>query len=219
MPAMSADKLETQLTPTPDALPVLEIQGTEPARVVPDNVAERIKQPSVVTKLKILLRSHAVAGREARRRFLVRAALVLLVLLVAGGLGTLAGIGTFWATYDNPHRHAQWYRGPFGEQEYFVRSTKVSRQEYDYYLNTNTNEVAANWAGVGTGLGVGAVLAACGLWLTRWRKAPISPSLEEQITAIVQGHPEAVAAWGGPGVLREPELVEEVLRIEEAGKR
>jgi hypothetical protein len=43
--------------------------------------------------------------------------------------------------------------------------------------------------------------------------------LEEQIKAIVQDHPELVASWGGPAVLREPELVEEVLRIEESGKR
>jgi hypothetical protein len=43
----------------------------------------------------------------------------------------------------------------------------------------------------------------------------MSAGVEEQIAAIVQGHPAAVQEWGGPSVLRRAELVAEVLRIEE----
>jgi hypothetical protein len=43
----------------------------------------------------------------------------------------------------------------------------------------------------------------------------MSADMQEQINAIVAGHPQAVQEWGGPSVLRQPELVAELIRIAE----
>jgi len=47
---------------------------------------------------------------------------------------------------------------------------------------------------------------------------PVYSALDEQIEAILKGHPDAVQAWGGPSVLRQPELAHEVLNLVEAGQ-
>ena len=199
-------------TPAPPPLPVLDVQKA-PAD------ADRFRQSSVVTKLRLLLRCHAAVRQAARLRFLTRAAVFLAAVLAGAGLGTLLGVGVFWAVYDDPYRHVQSYRTDPWTTTYYVRGKQVSRQEYDYFLATNSNHPKALMAAIPAGLVLGlAIPAAVGLvLLVRGRKAPVHAALEDQITAIVNGHPEAVHRWGGPSVLRQPEMVAEVVRIEEAG--
>jgi hypothetical protein len=166
----------------------------------------------------VLLRCHAGVRRAARLRLLARAAAFLAAVLAGAALGTLLGFGVFWAVYDDPFRHVQSYRdGPF-ITTYYVRGQQASRQEYDYFLATNSNHPRALMAAVPAGLVLGlAIPGVVGLVLLRGRKAPAHAALEDQIAAIVNGHPEAVHRWGGPSVLRQPEMVAEVVRIEEAG--
>jgi hypothetical protein len=171
-----------------------------------------------VTKLRILLRCHAVARRAALKRLLVRTAVVLAAVLAGGALGGLAGAGVFWAVYENPYRYTQVYYDGF-TTSYYVKGQKVTRQEYDYFLRRGSNDESAAVAGIATGVAVFLVIAA-GAWLVTRRRGKAVPDshLEEQIVAIVKAHPEAVQDWGGPSVLRERDLVEEVLRITEAGR-
>jgi hypothetical protein len=51
------------------------------------------------------------------------------------------------------------------------------------------------------------------------RAGPPAAPLEEQIAAILQGHPAEAQAWGGPAVLRQRELVKELLRDAERDRR
>jgi hypothetical protein len=171
-----------------------------------------------VTKLRILLRCHALARRAALKRLLTRAAVVLGAMLAGGLLGGLAGGGAFWAVYKDPQRYARVYREGW-RIEYYVKGSKVTQQEYDAFVAADSNEEAAVAAGVATGVGVFLAFSV-GAWLVTRRRGAAGPDqrLEEQIAAIVKSHPEAVQDWGGPSVLRERELVEEVLRIAEAGR-
>jgi hypothetical protein len=218
MPAPAHDG-DVQQHPTPPAppLPVLDIQKEPPVALAgPD--ADRFRQSAVVTKLRVLLRCHAAVRRAARLRLLARAAVFLAAMLAGAALGTLLGVGVFWAIYDDPYRHVQSYNVGFGTT-YYVRGRQASRQEYDYFLATNSNHPQALMAAIPAGLVLGlAVPGVIGLvLLLRGRKAPVNAALEDQIAAIVNGHPEAVHRWGGPSVLRQPEMVAEVVRIEEAG--
>jgi hypothetical protein len=198
-------------TPAPPPLPVLDVQKA-PAD------ADRFRQSSVVTKLRLLLRCHAAVRQAARLRFLTRAAVFLAAVLAGAGLGTLLGVGVFWAVYDDPYRHVQSYRDAF-TTTYYVRGRQATRQEYDYFLATNSNHPQALMAAIPAGLVLGlAIPAVVGLvLLVRGRKPPAHAALEDQIAAIVSGHPDAVQRWGGPSVLREPAMVAELVRIEEAG--
>jgi hypothetical protein len=63
--------------------------------------------------------------------------------------------------------------------------------------------------------GVGFILA-CVLWSLLGRGRGVPVPIDEQIQSIIHNHPERVRAWGGPAVLRMAELVEEILRGEEA---
>jgi hypothetical protein len=208
-PAHDSD-VQQYPTPALPPLPVLDVQKA------PD--ADRFRQSSVVTKLRVLLRCHAAVRRAARLRLLARAAIFLVAVLAGAGLGTLLGVGVFWAVYDDPFRHVQSYNAGFGTTHY-VRGRQASRQEYDYFLATNSNHGRALMAAVPAGLVLGlAIPGVVGLvLLVRGRKPPVHAALEDQIKAIVDGHPDAVHRWGGPSVLREPEMVAEVVRIEEAG--
>jgi hypothetical protein len=138
-------------------------------------------------------------------------------VLAGAALGTLLGTGVFWAIYDDPFRHVQSYNAGFGPT--YVRGRQASRQEYDYFLATNSNHTRAVMAAVPAGLVVGlAIPSVVGLvLLVRGRRSPVHAALEDQIKAIIDAHPDAVHRWGGPSVLREPEMVAEVVRIEEAG--
>jgi hypothetical protein len=204
--------LQTEPTP-PDALPAQDVSE----RGLPGG-GERYRQSSVVTKLRILLRCHAVARRAALKRLLVRAAVMLGAMLAGGALGGLAGAGVFWAVYENPYRHTQAYYDGF-TTSYYVKGKLVTRQEYDYFLKRGSNDEPAAAAGIAAGVAVFLAVAA-GAWLvTRRRGRPgLDSHLEEQIAAIVKAHPEAVQDWGGPSVLRERDLVEEVLHIAEADR-
>jgi hypothetical protein len=206
------DGLQTEPTP-PDALPALDVPDPRPP-----GGGGRYRQSSVVTKLRILLRCHAVARRAALKRLLVRTAVMLGAMLAGGALGGLAGGGVFWAVYRDPHRYAQAYREGMWIS-YYVKGSKVTQPEYDYFVATNSNEETAVAAGVATGVGV-FLAVSVGAWLVTRRRGGAGPDqhLEEQIAAIVKSHPEAVQDWGGPSVLRERDLVEEVLRITEAGR-
>jgi hypothetical protein len=204
--------VQKYVTPAPPPLPVLDVQKAPPD-------ADRFRQSSVVTKLRLLLRCHAAVRRAARLRFLARAGVFLVAVLAGAGLGTLLGVGVFWAIYDDPFRHVQSYReGPF-VTTYYVRGRQASRQEYDYFLATNSNHPRALMVAIPAGLVVGlAIPGLVGLvLLVRGRKPPVNVALEDQIAAVVTGHPDDVQRWGGPSVLREPEMVAELVRIEEAG--
>jgi hypothetical protein len=104
-----------------------------------------------------------------------------------------------------------------------VKGQKATLQEYDYFRQTNSNQKEARNTAVPVALvvGIGAGIALCVLvwWLTRRRGPEMSVALQEQISSIVGGHPAAVQEWGGPSVLGQPELVAEVLRIEERNAR
>jgi hypothetical protein len=219
MPAPAHDG-DVQQHPTPPAppLPVIDIQKEGPpvALAAPD--ADRFRQSAVVTKLRVLLRCHAAARRAARLRLLARAAVFLAAVLAGAALGTLLGFGVFWAIYDDPYRHVQAYNRGY-TTDYYVRGREATRQEYDYFLATNSHPAGALMAAIPAGLILGfAIPGVVGLvLLVRGRKAPVNAALEDQIAAIVSGHPEAVHRWGGPSVLRQPEMVAEVVRIEEAG--
>jgi hypothetical protein len=206
------DELQTEPTP-PDALPALGVPDPRPP-----GGGERYRRSSVVTKLRILLRCHAVARRAALKRLLVRTAVVLAAMLAGGALGGLAGAGVFWAVYENPYRHTQAYYDGF-TTSYYVNGKKVTQQQYDYFLKSGSNDREAAAAGIAAGVAVFLAVAA-GTWLATLRRGRPGPDshLEEQIAAIVKAHPEAVQDWGGPSVLRERDLVEEVLRITEAGR-
>jgi hypothetical protein len=200
-------------TPPPPTLPVLDVQKAPLALAD----ADRFRQSSVVTKLRVLLRCHAAVRRAARLRLLARAAALLAAAAVGAGLGTLLGVGVFWAVYDDPYRHVQSYRTDPWTTTYYVRGKQVSRQEYDYFLATNSNHPRALMAAIPAGLVLGlAIPGVVGLvLLVRGRKPPVNAALEDQIAAVVNGHPDAVHRWGGPSVLRQPEMVAEVVRIEE----
>jgi len=198
----------------PDAprtvLPVLDATPP-PANVIA--AARSLRRPDVLPKLWLLLRCHVLAARSWWKRFI----LTLVVLPVFIGLGILTGIGVFWASYQNPSQHVQTYRGAFGGKEYFVRGMPVSRQEYGYFLANNSNEVQATIGAVASGIGLSLVLLLCWLLiLWRWR-SPTLAALQEQIQAIHDSHAEEVRAWGGPAVLRQRGVVEELLRLEDKG--
>jgi hypothetical protein len=220
MPAPAHDgDVQQYPTPAPPTLPVLDIQKEAPPLALAGPDADRFRQAAVVTKLRVLLRAHAAVRRAARLRLLARAAIFLAAVLAGAGLGTLLGVGVFWAVYEDPYRHVQSYRTDPWNMTYYVRGKQVSRQEYDYYLATNSNHPRALMAAIPAGLVLGlAIPGVVGLvLLVRGRKPPVNAALEDQIAAIVTGHPEAVHRWGGPSVLRQPEMVAEVVRIEEAG--
>lgn len=220
MPATAHDG-DVQQHPTPPAppLPVLDIQKEGPSVALAGPDADRFRQSAVVTKLRVLLRCHAAVRRAARLRLLARMAIFLAAVLAGAALGALLGTGVFWAIYDDPYRHVQSYHENPWTTTYYVQGRQASRQEYDYFLATNSNQPRALMAAIPAGLVFGlAIPAVVGLvLLVRGRKAPVHAALEDQIAAIVNGHPEAVHRWGGPSVLRQPEMVAEVVRIEEAG--
>jgi hypothetical protein len=209
---MSADRpLEEDIQqPPPPFLPVL---NAEPA--APPLPAVRFRQPPVVTKLALLARCHEVVAASSRRRWLLRGLLLLPILAVAGLLGGLAGQGTFIAVNNDARRHVQEYHEGY-DHHYYVKGKKVTRQEYDYFLKTSSNSDEAVTYAVAVGLGVGLILctALAGAALLWTRRVRGVEQLEEQVRALVEAHPDAVRDWGGPSVLRQRELVEEVLRIE-----
>jgi hypothetical protein len=48
-----------------------------------------------------------------------------------------------------------------------------------------------------------------------WQKPRAQQMLADKIAAIVAEFPESVQVWGGPSVLGDPEIVQEILRLEE----
>jgi hypothetical protein len=207
--------LQTKPDAPRTALPVFE-PTPPPANVIA--AARSLRRPDVLPKLWLLLRCHALAARSWWKRFI----LTLVVLPVFIGLGILTGIGVFFAVYENPRDHARSYvsKDQFGRlisQEYYIARNQVSQQEYDYYLATNSNEVRAIIGAVASGVGLSlGLLLFWLLILWRWR-SPTQAALQEQIQAIHESHGEEVRAWGGPAVLRQRGVVEELLRLEEKG--
>jgi hypothetical protein len=212
-PTVNGEDVQTR----PDALrPSPAVAAPPPAREAAADVGPRVRLSPVVVKLRVLLRCHAVAARARRTAFLFRLAASAGVVLLGLVLGALAGFGVFWAVYNNPNQYAQSYPD-YGQTTYYVKGARVSQQEYDYFLATESNLGTAVTAAVAAGLGVLVVFVGS-LWL-RGRKPTPTPDggADEQAAAIVRDHPEEVRTWGGPPVLRRPELVAEVLRIEERG--
>jgi hypothetical protein len=219
---MSADRptgaedrllLAPDLTPSVPPLP-LELSREEGVQVA----ARSIRHPSVVTKLRLLLRAHEAVSLATMQRRAFQVFLFFLALAVSAGLGVLAGLGTFHALHEDTESYTQKYNEYSFNPEYFVRGKKVSRQEYDYFLQTNSNSLKAQLQAVPVGLATFFLLFGVSSFLLVRSLRPVAPDgapLESQIAAIVAAHPEAVHDWGGPAVLRQREMVEELLRIEE----
>jgi hypothetical protein len=218
----------------------------EPLRLQPSRTAHEagpqggeaalLRQPAIVTKLQVLLRAHqAACAGPWLLPWLIRGGLFLLAVGVSVAFGVLLGL----ALYDE--RGADHYTQQYSEDgdeirpdawprrravEWYIKGQSVSRQEYDYFRKTHSSQKAAASAaftGLGAGFALLVVLCVLIWWLTRHRDRGMSAAVQEQINSIVKEHPAAVQEWGGPAVLRQPELVAEVLRIEQrnawAGER
>jgi hypothetical protein len=188
-----------------------------PANVV--EAARSLRRPDVLPKLWLLQRCHTLARRDWWVGFLVTC---LLLVPVFVGLGILTGFGVFWGVYDDPNWHTKVYEthdqfGRLVEKKFTRRGVEVSQQQYDYYRATGSNEVQATIGAVSSGIAVSVALFIG--WLVIINRWPSSPqrALQEQIQAIHESHPEEVRAWGGPAVLRQRGVVEELLRLEEKG--
>jgi hypothetical protein len=216
-PPWASSPADLQKEPDPPSvIPVLDVPN--PPRRGPDRT-DGIRHLAVYTKLQVLLRCHELVARDRRRRFWMRLLALGIAIVVGGGLALAAGSAVYFAVFDPAHIHAQSYRTQVGTTEYYIDGHQVSQQQYDYFLRTHSNEVGAASAAVAVGLAVFlAVLLLLVLVLGR-RDGGLYISREEQIDALCKEHPDAVQAWGGPGVLRERELVAEVLRIVEAERR
>lgn len=205
-----------QVQTGPDAprtvLPVLNAPLSVAVGPQPDGRLVLQNSP-VVTKLRLLARCHQLARWALWKRLF----LVLLALPVCIGLSIGLGFAVYWSIFDNPQRHAQHYQTWGMPSEYFVRGKKVSQQEYDYFLATNSNAIDANIAAVSSAVGLFALTFGGWIWFVGRQKTPVKVGLEEQIQAITEAHPEEVKHWGGPSVLHHRGLVDELLRIEDKG--
>ena len=211
-----------QMQTQPDALrTVLAVHEVTPALPPP---APLVRHSQLAPKLRVLLRAHWLVLWAWCRRL----ALTLVLLFVCAILGGLAGAGVFWTFYSDPHQHAQkyerWVQNAPGlwpqqimETTYYVHNEKVTQQQYDYYLRTNSNMEKVMIAAVPSGIGAGALLFGLGVWLL-WRWPTASQRiLNDQIQTIVTTNPDEVKNWGGVAVLRQRGLVAEILRLEEKG--
>jgi O-antigen ligase len=183
---------------------------------IPDGipVAPNVALPSnatVWTKLHLLMHAHQLAARAARKVMLLRILVVLFALFASTLAGALIGGATFWLVYNRP-REAQHYTG--WQDTYYIQGKEVSQHEYDYYLDTHTNETGALVSGILLGLVVAGITFVVLWFLLRPRKPTVFATIDEQITAIGKDHPEAVAAWGGVAVLRIPQLIERLLDMQ-----
>jgi hypothetical protein len=220
-PADAGELQKTQDSPLP-VLPALERQKD------PVDLRKRPGTPptpsqSMLAKLHILSRCHAMLARERLWRKVWQIATLAVVVILGGFAAGGLGAGVYHLIYESPERQLQridergWDKE--GRQvthtQYFIRGEEVSRQQYEYFRQTydgghNKAIVAALAAGIVFGL-----LLLIGWWVLMGRPARV-PQLEEQVQAIVRDHPDSVQTWGGPAVLRERELVDEILRLEEA---
>ena len=193
--------------PSPAKLPEL------PAAAPP---IPSVREPAVVTKLRLLARCHEAIARSRHTRLAARCAVLLAGFLVAAGIGVAVGAGVFWAMYDDPERYTQRYRDAFGNNTFYVQSVQVNQQAYDYFIKTNNNLVVTQI--VSTASGLGAFALSLFLWwlFTRHLGRSRHHALEAEIEAMGKDHPDVVRSWGGATVLRQPELVDELLKIETA---
>jgi hypothetical protein len=213
-----------------DPLPptdALQQQPTEPPLAklhIPDGipVAANIALPpgaNVWTKLYLLHHAHQLAASAGRRVLLLRLLLLAFALAMAIPAGILVGSGVFWLVYDNPYDQAQKYNNWPNAPTYYIRGKQVSQQEYDYYLRTNGNEGLALAAAIPFGFLTGVAVLSIVWLILRPRKPAVYTSIDEQIAAIAKDHPEAVASWGGPAVLRIPQLIERLLDMQSKDAR
>lgn len=202
---MSAPDEAVQRTANPPPIAI-------PALPLPSPSGDTLQHVGVLAKLRILDRCHD-AVRRARRKFFA----VLAGLIVGVPLGVLAGVGAYFLIYDDPYRETQRY-SVIGGIEHFVLGRRVSQQEFDYFIAHNGNHAKALAAAISTGLAVVLCVLLAFLVAKHFRNRPLYHALDEQVAAILKEHPDAVQAWGGPSVLRQRELVEEVLLLIEKGK-
>ncbi|HVS40196.1 MAG TPA: hypothetical protein VMS17_31855 [Gemmataceae bacterium] len=210
---------DLQLAPSAPAPPPIPPITPALANGAPPEILDRVRRSPLATKLRLLLRCHELAARTRRLRAWIRFGTNTAVISLGVVLGVLAGLGVFFAVYDNPEQYTQSYfdRSTY-TYTYFVKGQNKTQQEYDYFLATHSNLSTAVAAAIAVGLAVVAVFAGSLLLRSR-RLQPPAVGVEEQIAAIVSDHADAVRDWGGPSVLREPHLVAEVLRIEEKNGR
>jgi hypothetical protein len=203
------------------ALPDLDVRPLPPPglqRSEADPAARR----SLLTKLRLLARCHELVGRQWVGQRLTKVLVFLLVLIAGGFLSGGFGTAVHWMVYDSPQRYAKKYERNWpNPPEFYIRGEKVTEGQYDYFLSTfSDREIPATLAGVASGLGLFLLLLGLTWMLYLRRPPPPAPHLEEQVAALAAAHPEEVRGWGGPAVLRQPELVAELLRLEEdAGRK
>jgi hypothetical protein len=205
---------KTTDSPLP-VLPALEMQKDTPviqARTSPPPVPTQ----ALMTKMHLLARCHALLAAQRLRWNGIRVLTFVALLFVGGVVSGAAGAGVFHLIWESPSRVLHTYSDWAGTH-YCFRGQEIPRGEYDYLQRSyDGGEHKAIVAGLATGLSVALLLLALWWWLVR--KPVQVPQLEEQLQAILRDHPDSVNAWGGPAVLRERELVEEIIRLEESGR-
>jgi hypothetical protein len=207
----------------PEALPLPPPDA--PADGLPPG-AFRLRTSSLRVKLALLERGHtAVANARFRRRFLM--ALALLATLVASGiLAGFSGAAMHALLYEPPYRRTATVYDQQGKLHYFVDDQEVDYVQYKLVQQSGSRpsrgEQRAEALSILTGIGVFLLLPLL-IWLFLIRRigrgVPEGPDLEEQIAAVVRAHPAEVEAWGGPAVLRNRDLVRELLAIEDEERR
>ena len=207
----------------PEALPLPP--SAAPADDLPPG-ALRLRTSSLRVKLALLERGHtAAANARFRRRFLMT--LALLATLVASGiLGGLSGAAMHALLYEPPYRRTAAVYDQQSKMHYFVDGQEVDYVQYQVIQQSGRGytraEQRAEAVSILTGIGVFVLLPLL-IWLFLIRRigrgVPDGLDLEEQIAGIVRAHPAEVESWGGPGVLRNRELVRELLAIEEEEAR
>jgi hypothetical protein len=212
---MEAPRLSSDIQPLPAPPPPpphVALSDALPGDLPP---AGSVLSP-IAVRLRLLSRAHAAGSRGGVKRALLRVVFTVLGVLLSIALGVGVGVAVFWVVYDNPERYTQHYHNPWnGEHTYFVRGQTTTQQAYDYFLQTNANTTGSVLTAVAVGgvLGFFALLLILGL---TWRspRNPLHLAVEQQVAALARDYPDKVKAWGGDVVLRQPDLVEELLRLE-----
>jgi hypothetical protein len=185
----------TSARPTPPPPPTV-LAVTPP---VAAGETERFRRALLLTRLRQVEAAH---GRLLWLRAMPGLRWLLAVLIgvaIGSALGGMAGAGTY--ELSRPRSSYNYYNPPEREAHYQQESSAA---------------VKATVAGVGVGLLAFGVT----LWVRQIiRRRALAAAEGELSTKIAEVHsefPQQVQAWGGAVVLREPELVGEVLRDLEA---
>jgi hypothetical protein len=219
-------------TDLPEVLP-LAMNGATPA------VDVWVRTSSLGIKLALLERGHAAAARSRLRRRLWMILAFILAVGVGAAVGAISGAGMYQLFYESPpppppppRRTDARVADEKGKMHYFIDGQEVDYVQYQVYqqnaprsqpqTQTYPDNSRATAAGLLWGVSI-ALLFPLLIWLFLIRRigqgGPDGLDLEEQIAAIVRAHPDVVESWGGPIVLRNWDLVRELLALERDAQR